>query len=130
MRSPIATKNFSPGAKPGLFRVLGRGVRKRCPHCGQGRLFQGWYRLNASCENCQRNIQKDAIDVLAFMYISTAVLTGTIVILMFLWKPANLWLGRIVIGVVALILILLTLPIRKGIALALDYWSEIHLNEE
>ncbi len=58
------------------------------------------------------------------MYYSTAMLTGVIVILMFLIRPANLWLGRLVVFATALVLIVLSLPYRKGIALAIDYLSE------
>ncbi len=44
---------------------------------------------------------------------------------MFLWKPADLLLGRILLTAGAIAVIPLTLPVRKGIALALEYLSEL-----
>ncbi len=58
------------------------------------------------------------------MYYSTAIFTGFIVIAMLLVRPANLWLGRFVVFLSAFVLIVLTLPYRKGLALAIDYLSE------
>ena len=43
---------------------------------------------------------------------------------MLLWKPENLLLGRIVLTVGAVAFIPLSLPLRKGIALAIEYVSE------
>jgi len=31
---------------------IGRGLRGRCPGCGQGRLFQGFLTLRPRCESC------------------------------------------------------------------------------
>jgi uncharacterized protein (DUF983 family) len=33
-------------------RLLGRGIRLRCPHCGEGRLRAGWLKLRAKCPAC------------------------------------------------------------------------------
>ena len=32
--------------------MLWRGIRKRCPVCGQGRLFRGWFRMFPRCAEC------------------------------------------------------------------------------
>jgi len=58
------------------------------------------------------------------MYYSTAGFTGLIVGVMLLFRPANLWLGRLAVFAAALVGIILTLPLRKGLALAIDYLSE------
>ena len=31
---------------------IGRGLRGRCPRCGEGRLFQGFLSLRPACERC------------------------------------------------------------------------------
>ena len=31
---------------------IGRGLRGRCPRCGEGRLFQGFLSLRTACDNC------------------------------------------------------------------------------
>jgi hypothetical protein len=55
------------------------------------------------------------------MYMSTAGLTGLLVVTMFLLRPRVLWIGQLLVCVAAVVLIGLSLPYRKGIAVALDY---------
>lgn len=110
---------------PIAFRqALVRGWRRRCPRCGEGPLFGRWNHLRECCPICGLEYEPLEGNSWWFMYYSTAMLTGVIVILMFLIRPANLWLGRLVVFATALVLIVLSLPYRKGIALAIDYLSE------
>ena len=32
--------------------MLGRGASRRCPRCGSGRVFRGWFRLVERCPRC------------------------------------------------------------------------------
>lgn len=34
------------------------GLKGRCPHCGQGRLFQGFLKVVPACEACGYNLAK------------------------------------------------------------------------
>jgi uncharacterized protein (DUF983 family) len=34
------------------FRLLSRGLRLRCPHCGEGRIRAGWLSLRSACAAC------------------------------------------------------------------------------
>lgn len=63
------------------------------------------------------------------MYYSTAIFTGFIIIAMLLIRPQNLLLGRAIVFAVALVLIVLTLPYRKGLAIAFDYFSELRFGD-
>jgi uncharacterized protein (DUF983 family) len=41
-------------AQPTSFwQAVGRGMRNRCPVCGQGRVFQGYLKVVPECEVCQ-----------------------------------------------------------------------------
>lgn len=40
------------GAPPLLSRLLWRGLTKRCPACGQGRLFVHWFTMRQRCRRC------------------------------------------------------------------------------
>jgi len=55
------------------------------------------------------------------MYMTTAALTGVLVVSMFLIRPRLVWVGQLVICAAALVVIVLSLPLRKGIAVALSY---------
>jgi hypothetical protein len=60
-------------------------------------------------------------DTWFFMYMSTAGLTGLLVVILFLVRPRVLWIGQVAVLVAAFVLIGLSLPLRKGVAVALDY---------
>ena len=104
--------------------ALLRGLRRRCPRCGVGRLYDGWYTLRKSCANCNWTYEPESGSTWAFMYISTACLTGMIVVGMLLIRPDNLWVGRSVVFPIALVAIAGTLPYRKGVAIAIEYLVE------
>jgi len=105
--------------KPAL--ALRRGLRLRCPRCGEGRLFHGWNRLNESCPVCGLIYERENGDTWFFMYMTTAGLTGMLVVIMFLLRPRAIWLGQLAIAAAALVVIVASLPFRKGIAVALNY---------
>ncbi|MBK8176233.1 MAG: DUF983 domain-containing protein [Rhodospirillales bacterium] len=41
-----------PPPRPSLGQTLARGLRCRCPRCGQGRLFDGFLTVTAHCRTC------------------------------------------------------------------------------
>jgi uncharacterized protein (DUF983 family) len=107
--------------RPGYLPVLLRGLRQRCPRCGIGKLFERWQTLRNHCPECGLSFEPGQGDTWAFMYLSTAFITGLILIGMLLLVPTQLWLGRIVVGGAAIIVIFGTLSLRKGLSIAVDY---------
>lgn len=101
-----------------------RGLARRCPRCGEGDLFAGWHRLRERCPVCGLAFERRTGDTWFFMYMSTAGLTGLFVVAMFLLRPSVIWQGQVVVCVLAVVVIVLSLPLRKGVAVALDYWLE------
>ena len=101
-----------------------RGARKRCPRCGQGRLFRGWYTLHERCSSCDLEYEPLEGNSWWFMYYTTAFFTGLIILGMLLTTPDNQWIGRGLILVAWMGCILATMPYRKGVAIALDYFTE------
>ena len=102
---------------------IGRGLRGRCPRCGQGRLFQGFLTLRPACERCGLDYGfADAGDGPAVFVI---LIAGAVVVFAALmtevvyqppfWLHALLWLP--------LILIVTLAPLRpiKGLLIALQY---------
>ena len=84
-------------------------------------MFEGWNHLRERCPVCGLDIEARSGDTWFFMYMSTAGLTGTIVVVMFLLRPRVLWIGQLLVVVAAVLVIGLSLPLRKGVAIALDY---------
>ena len=84
-------------------------------------MFQGWNHLQERCPVCGLDIEARSGDTWFFMYMSTAGLTGTIVVIMFLLRPRVFWVGQLLVIVAAVLVIGVSLPLRKGLAIALDY---------
>lgn len=42
----------TPANPTSSWTVLGRGLRNRCPCCGEGRIFKGYLRVVDECEVC------------------------------------------------------------------------------
>jgi uncharacterized protein (DUF983 family) len=61
-----------------FVRALFRGANLRCPACGRGRLFRGWFSMNNECSECQFGISRPPGYFLGSTYINygaTAFLT-------------------------------------------------------
>lgn len=41
-----------PDQPPSALTAIWRGLARRCPWCGQGRLFTGWFRMAEACPRC------------------------------------------------------------------------------
>jgi uncharacterized protein (DUF983 family) len=43
---------------PALAVLVARGLRLRCPRCGRGAVFDGWFAMNDSCPACGRKFNR------------------------------------------------------------------------
>src|SRR6202789_3336525 len=49
---PNGSTPSNPWATPKLAAEVGRGLRCRCPVCGEGKIFDGFLKVAAHCEVC------------------------------------------------------------------------------
>ena len=112
------------GWKSLFWECLRRGTLQLCPCCGKANLYRKWNMLHDQCPHCGLGLEKRAGDTWFFRYMTTAFLTGVIVLYMFLFPPQNYLLGRIVVVLLWFVLIVLTLPYRKSIGIAVNYLLE------
>jgi uncharacterized protein (DUF983 family) len=108
--------------------LLRRAFKLRCPRCGEGPIFRRvlTYKEHEACPSCGFRYDPRG-ESLAFMYFSTAFLTGLLIIAMLLIRPQSLVVGRAFVVGAALLLYLVTMPLRKAIAIAINY---LHAGEE
>jgi uncharacterized protein (DUF983 family) len=114
---------MTPGPLPKLRTLLARGWRRRCPHCGEGRIYQGWLKMHEHCPACRFKYLADQGDLWAYLVVidRAAFLFPLVVLIYFrLNNPDTLWFY----GSSGLVLFLLiyTFPHRNGVGLALDYY--------
>jgi uncharacterized protein (DUF983 family) len=50
--------------------IFGRALRLRCPRCGQGKLFRGWFAMHAECSSCGLKYQREPGFFLGSIYVN------------------------------------------------------------
>lgn len=102
---------------------VSRGLRGRCPRCGEGKLFQGFLNLRGKCDSCGLDYGfADAGDGPAVFVI---LLAGGLVVFAALmteivYQPP-FWLHAVLWGPLILVVTLLPLRWIKGLLIALQY---------
>ena len=106
-----------------IWPAVTRGLRGRCPHCGEGRLFGGFLSLRPRCESCGLDYRfADSGDGPAVFVILGAgfvvVFAALLVEILYrppFWLHAALWLPLVLLTTLA--------PLRaiKGLLIALQY---------
>jgi uncharacterized protein (DUF983 family) len=106
-------------------RAVGRGWRKRCPHCGRGRLFEGWVRHLGSCAVCGLVYERNPGDTWAFTILFDRLPLGLMVALVYF----GIFRASALLGVVAFVVLgaafIISTPNRWGVGIALHYVSRV-----
>jgi uncharacterized protein (DUF983 family) len=109
-----------------IASAIGRGARKRCPHCGEGALFSGWAHHLERCPRCGLVYERNPGDTWAFTIIGDRLPLGLLVVLVYF----GIFRAHRVLGVVTFVLVgllfLWTSPNRWGIGIALHYLSRVY----
>jgi hypothetical protein len=108
-----------------IVTALGRGVRKRCPHCGEGPIFSGWSRHLERCPACGLVYERNAGDTWAFTVIGDRLpIAGIIVLIYFGIGRSHPLLGFGAIAALSVVLVW-TAPNRWGVGIALHYLTRV-----
>lgn len=112
-------------AIPSRGTMVRRGLARRCPLCGTGGLFRGWFRMAETCPGCGLRFVREAGAWTGDLGLNTIVSFGTLLVVMlgttlFTWPTLNVSL--LVTGsVVAITVVPLGFyPISKTLWLAFD----------
>jgi len=104
--------------------ALWRGLRRRCPHCGEGRLYSGWSQLE-SCSTCGLVFVRNPGDTWAFTIIGDRLPIAVIIVLIYFGVARS----HPVLGIAAIValgaVIVWTAPNRWGAGIALHYLSRV-----
>lgn len=124
--------NLAPGAAshppplPSRGTLLGRGLTRRCPRCGERDVFESWFRSRECCPRCHMRLNRGEHDfwigawMLNLVGVETVFALLLVALIVALWPdvpwPAITWAG--VIGMIALPLLLF--PVSRTLWLAID----------
>ncbi|MEQ1907056.1 MAG: DUF983 domain-containing protein [Pirellulaceae bacterium] len=111
-----------PFAKPTLGRIIKRGITRRCPRCGKGKVFKRWVTLHDNCSECGLQYLRDQGDLWGYLlFVDRAMFIFPLVVMFYFgwWNPGSFWywgvIGLLIAGMVY------TIPHRNAISVGLDY---------
>src|SRR4051794_21460865 len=81
-RIGIPQSTMTPSRSKLIRTALRRGLHKRCPHCGEGRLFAGWSQLER-CSVCGLVFVRNPGDTWAFTIIGDRLPIAAIIVLIY-----------------------------------------------
>lgn len=122
---------YALGTDIGLMAAIKRGLKRRCPHCGEGRAFSGYLKVADNCEHC--GVQLGHIRADDFPPYLTIFLVGHIVVPAALFAEQS-WSWSVSLHMMiwmplTMILLLMFLPLMKGVAVGLMWRLGLTGNE-
>lgn len=111
-----------------LWTAVKRGLRCRCPACGEGRMFTSYLKVAPACDRCGEELHHHRADD-APPYL-TIMVVGHVVVPMLMWielayEPA-LWIHALIWLPLTVIMSLLLLPPLKGLVVGYQRAMRMH----
>jgi uncharacterized protein (DUF983 family) len=91
-RDDHITADLAKRRKPPAFTLWWRAARLRCPTCGRGAIFRGWFAMNEACPSCGRPFARDPGYLLGSIYFNYGV-TALLVVVMYFTMFFRGWLS-------------------------------------
>lgn len=106
-----------------------RGIRGKCPRCGEGEMFAKWVKTKLRCDVCDLLYQRNYGDIWMFTNIMDRLpIAIGIIALFFGFRVYNIWTGALFLGLMV-VPMAATVKQRQGLALALDYLWRVRIND-
>ena len=111
-----------------VMPAMSRGWQRRCPSCGEGRLFSGYSRACDACSSCGEALHHHRADDLP-PYVTIMVVGHVLVPLVLLaeqYLQPTLWMHWLAWIPLALAMSLWLLPRIKGAVIGLQWANRMH----
>lgn len=111
-----------------VWPAMRLGLRRRCPNCGTGAMFQGYLKIRHSCPDCGQELHHHrADDGPAYLTILIVghILAPTILFLYTTFRPEPLLLASL-LSLAAVSLSLFLLPRLKGFMIGFQWAKRMH----
>jgi uncharacterized protein (DUF983 family) len=100
---------------------------KKCPHCGRGRIYEGWAREIRQCPACGLVYEKNPGDTWGWTIIGDRIPVAIGIIAVYFRFGSSLGTVPLVLLFSMLIVVLIwTAPNRWGVGIALHYLSRAY----
>jgi uncharacterized protein (DUF983 family) len=110
-----------------ILSVLARGLRRRCPRCGEGALFRRGIKAWDRCSACGLLYERNYGDTWMYTIITDRIPIFAGIVAWYFGFRATNWAAAGFFFVAMAVPLILTIPHRQGLAIALDYLSRVYL---
>ena len=127
----VDTTNYSRDSYS-ILASIGRGLKRKCPHCGEGNIFKGYLKLLKGCDNCAAptgEIRADDLPPYLTIFLVGHIVVPILVYVEAVYHP-SIWLQMAVWPSITLFLTLLFLPYIKGAAVGLMWYLKLKGDEQ
>jgi uncharacterized protein (DUF983 family) len=83
-----------PAPRPAVETLIARALRLRCPRCGTGKLFIGWFTMPERCSECRLKLERAPGYYLGSAYINYGLTAVLITVLYFALHFGVGWTNR------------------------------------
>ena len=97
-------------------------MHRRCPQCGQGKVFKGWLKMHDRCDVCGLQYLSNQGDLWVYLVaVDRALFILPLIVMIYfrLYNPNSVWYYLFCAALVAGFFY--TLPHRNGMSLGVDY---------
>jgi uncharacterized protein (DUF983 family) len=111
--------------RPSIPTVFRRAFALRCPRCGRGEIFSGWFAMRETCDACGLRYEREQGYFIGAIYLNYAV--TAVVCLVGAW-PIAMWLdlspwGEVAVASIFIALVpLLFFRYSKSLWLGIDHF--------
>jgi uncharacterized protein (DUF983 family) len=79
----------NPTLQPSRGLMLWRGLRRKCPRCGQGGLFRRWFVMVSDCPHCELHFEREPGYWVGAVAINTIVIGILFAIVLIVFSAAT-----------------------------------------
>ncbi|MDC3401848.1 DUF983 domain-containing protein [Alphaproteobacteria bacterium] len=115
-------------AKRKIWPAIWRGLKMRCPECGEGHIYRQYLKIRDDCPKCGLHLaghEADDAPPYFTIFIVGHILVPTALIVERLYMPP-LWVHAAIFSVLSMTTALLTLPLVKGGIVGLQWALRLH----
>ncbi|MEO9901040.1 MAG: DUF983 domain-containing protein [Nisaea sp.] len=109
-------------------KAIFRGLRMRCPSCGEGKILFGYLKVKDQCDCCGQELHHASVDdgpAYFTLMLVVAIIFPMFAVIYSLSKPEPLLVALLMMAL-ATVLALLVLPRVKGMFIGLQWSKKLH----
>lgn len=109
-----------------VLPILLRGLRRRCPRCGNAPLFRRGIQAHERCAACGLLFERNYGDTWMFTILTDRIPIFLGIVLVYFGFSATNWKVAAAFFVAMAVPLIATIAHRQGLAIALDYLSRVY----